>query len=101
MHDLYESNYNIYNHLRPTINRPLASVAMHPAEDFTDGSGLSAAVKVYIDNDIGGYTKLNLAEYLELPSDIATIIVEQCQAASKSKGKAMDAVEKGLKELGS
>lgn len=98
MFDVYESNYGIHNHLRRTTSdkRPLASVAMHPGEDYTEGSALADAVKIYIDNNIGEYTKMSLVDFLELTSDVASIIVEQCQAASKRKGDILSNVEKTL-----
>jgi hypothetical protein len=101
MFDLYESNYGIYNHLRPAIqkNKPLASVAMHPGEDFTEGSNLADAVKVYIENNIGDYTKLSLVDFLELTSDVASIIVDQCQEASKRKSNIAKQIEKDMNNL--
>jgi hypothetical protein len=101
MFDLYESNYGIYNHLQPAIlkNKPLASVAMHPGEDFTEGSALTDAVRVYIENNIGDYTKMSLVDFLELTSDVASIIVDQCQAASKRKSAIASQVEKDMKDL--
>lgn len=99
MYDLYESNYGLFNHLQRTIQKPLASVALHRGEDLTDSSGLAAALKVYIDNDIGGFTKLSFVEYLELPSHVLSVIVEQCQQASRAKSDTLRSVEKGLKDL--
>lgn len=99
MGDLYESNYRIFNHLQSTAHKPLASVAMHQCEDFTDNSLLQNAIRLFIENDIGSYTKMSLTDYLELPSDIAALILEQCQITAKAKGATLAQTEQQFKGL--
>lgn len=96
MRDMYESHYGIYNHLSQTIRRPLASVAMHPAEEINEGSLLENTFKVFIEAKIGEIAKISLLEYLELPTDIAKMLLEQCQAAAKRTSNLVDDVTKSL-----
>lgn len=97
MSDLYETNYGIYDHVRPTVPRPLASVAMHPAEDINEGSLLEAAIRTFIELDIGNQAKISFLEYLELPRDIALMVLEACRAKSKKTDSTISNIEKHLK----
>lgn len=94
MTDLYETNYNIYNHLHPTVQRPLASIAMHPAEDVNEGSLLQAAIGLFIEHDIGNLAKISLIEYLELPRDIALMILEECRKKAKKADSTIENIQK-------
>lgn len=92
--DLYETEYGIFNHLHPTVQRPLAGVAFHDAEEINDNSLLQDAIRKYVKSEVLNYTGLNLVEFLELPRDIVEMIVSACESHSRTKDAAIQNIEK-------
>lgn len=69
MLDRYETTYGIYDHVNNDPNRPLALVAMHPAEDSSTGSLLYESMEMFAELRITKHFGLSYTEYLELPTD--------------------------------
>lgn len=97
MYDIYESKYGIYNHLQPDPNRPLASVAMHECEDFTSKSVTEGVIRTYAKKGIMETFGLNLEQFMNLPMDIADMLVLIADEERASKNKTISEVEKSLK----
>ena len=92
LQDLYETEFNIYNHLR-SGNRPLASVAYFECEDFTDNCQLPDMATIYIDKDIGKLFNLSLVEFLELPSSVCDTMIKTSDDHRATKKHLMDDIE--------
>lgn len=100
MYDLYETVYGIFNHLHPTArNRPLASVAMFPSEDINDSGLLEVVIRRYIEKDIHSIFGLNLEEFLNLPMDIAEMLMDIAKDTRETKKQTLDEIEKNLNTL--
>lgn len=71
--EFYETLYGIHNHADRTLskNRPLASVAIHQAEDTYTYSMLRRYLFRYRHHEINKNWGLSLSEYLNLPWNIA------------------------------
>ena len=77
--DAYETGFGIYNHAQHTDNsRPLALVAMHWAEDNTTQSLLHERIEQFKDRNVYQIFGLSLTEFLDLPRDVCTKILEVC-----------------------
>lgn len=90
LQDLYETEFGIYDHLNEDKSRPLASVAMHPAEDFNGHSLLKQAIESFIDRNIKDATGLNIVRFLELPTDIVRMIGEACDSKAERAALALE-----------
>ena len=97
--EYYEFKTNIYNHVKPTFNNPLAAVSFHDAEDITNGSLLEEAVKKYVKHDIQRIFGLNLEEYLSMPLDITILLERVSSQELRNKNNALDKIESDLKNL--
>lgn len=98
LHELYETEFGIYDHIRNIERRPLASVAMFPSEDINDGSLLEESMKVYIEKKIWDLFHLNYFEFISLPRDVIEIMTTVANQEFKNKSQQLDELEKKLKE---
>lgn len=76
---MYDTHYGIYDHLmvRPPIKtRPLALVALHECEENGDTSTVNELITNYLDRDIGKFFGLSLTEFLDLPREYITKLLE-------------------------
>jgi hypothetical protein len=100
MYDLYETVYGIFNHLHPSAkNRPLASVAMFSSEDINDAGLLELVIRRYVDKDIHSIFGLNLEEFLNLPMDIAEMLMEIATTNKEVKKQTLDDIERNLNSI--
>lgn len=97
MYELYETVYNIYNHLNTEAeSRPLASVAMFPVEDINDKGLLELIIRRYVNKEIYSIYGLNLEEFLNLPMDIAEMLID---IANDEKVKKLQTMNQAANEL--
>jgi CRISPR/Cas system-associated endonuclease/helicase Cas3 len=96
MQDLYETEYEIFNHLDHTIHRPLASVALHPAEEINDDSMLEEIIRQYIKRDILKIYGLNLIDFLELPHDIVNMLFKLANVENTRNDAMISDIQKNL-----
>lgn len=76
MKEFYEHQYGIYRHLDTNKpDRPLASVAFHPAEDVIANSHMVAAYETYVDKRIQKYFGLTVHEFLNTPKDHIEVMI--------------------------
>lgn len=75
-------------------DRPLASVAMHESEDINNGSLLEEALRTYANRGIERIFKLSVLEYLDLPIDIAAMMLEIADEDSMKKSNTVDSIER-------
>ena len=98
MYDLYETKYGIFNHLDENLNklRPLASVAMHDSEDINLDCLLEQTIKTYVKRGIKDIFGLNINEFLNLPMDIAEMLIIISNEEKKNKADILSKVERDL-----
>lgn len=80
----YDSQFNIFNHFNQGIRRPLALVAMHPAEDITSNTMLESRISKFASSGVKDVLGLNLKEYMNLPTDICDML---CRVATTELSK--------------
>lgn len=89
--EAYDTTFGIFNHLRqaqieeksadPALKRPLALVALHPAEDWAGRhSQLELILRGFADNAVAEHFNISLPEFLDLPVEMA----ERLMRISKS-----------------
>lgn len=92
----YDSEYSIYDHFKQTIKRPLALVAMHPAEDPTTDTLLEAKLLGYAQSGIKDVFGLNVKEFMSLPMDICDMMHKVANNEIAKKNKATSDVLKDI-----
>jgi len=99
MYDVYETNFGIFNHFdkRVTARRPIAAVAMHPGEDFTDESRLRSCLRDFIKLQVGKHMNMSFTDFVELPSDVVYLILEECKSIQSKESAIASDVEAKLK----
>lgn len=98
MQELYETEYGIHNHLDPRTRRPLASVAMHPAEDINTGSWLENSFRAYASKGIGDIFKISVFEFMEMPLDIIEMMIRIADEEVSKKSKVVDEINDQFKK---
>lgn len=79
----YETVFGIYNHQAVDPSRPMASVAMHPAENTSEGGLLDERLQQFVDKKVSHYFGLSLKEFLDYPPDMCMKILEICAHKQK------------------
>lgn len=85
----YESTYDLHDHYDPTSGGPLDTVALHPAENYKQLSGLYRTIERYERYGIQSNFGLTLLDFLSLPRDTIDMLVD----ISKSIADRRDAIE--------
>ena len=100
--DVYESGYGIYDHSQHAVDnsRPLALVAMNWEEDASTGSQLYERIELFKERQIYQIFGLSLTEFLDLPRDICTKILESCGKKQNEEGKVVDDISRHLNNIG-
>lgn len=76
LYDMYENEAGIFNHRTREKDRPLSSIALHEPEDNTSTSRLYAMIEAYRGKGIKDLFGLNLIEFLNLPTEYCTFLME-------------------------
>lgn len=80
LYSFYETATGIFNHqdvARKKL-RPLASVALHEAEENTQTSALYEQMRVFIENDIHTLTGYTMDQFFNLPREFFYEILREC-----------------------
>ena len=97
LRDAYDTSYGIYDHSAQNPNRPMALVGMHPAENTTYHSRLYNTIRRYKTYDIKTAFGLSLVEFLELPREISSFLLnlqaESKQSENSKQQRALDELE--------
>lgn len=88
LYQAYETAFGIHDYLdeamqesvqpNPDKKRPLSSVGMHFAEDFSSTSKLYEMIRIFKDRKVFSVMGLNLTEFLDLPHDVCEYILIEC-----------------------
>lgn len=82
LREAYDVDFGIFNHLRqaqlesagmpPELKRPLASVALHPAEEWAgENTQIDVVMRGFADNEVGQIFQISFLEFLSLPVEYA------------------------------
>lgn len=98
----YETTSGIFDHLahafmddaqtNPGLKRPLAAVALHPAEDTTTVSLKRERFRQFKDAKVYATTGMSWDVFLEQPREMVEFILEECRADLVRAGKVTDGV---------
>jgi hypothetical protein len=76
--EYYDTKFGIFDHGAAT-DRPLAAVALHDAEENGPTSALYETIRLFASTNVYKYFGLNLEEFLNLPREFTTLILEVSQ----------------------
>lgn len=98
--EAYEMEYDIYNHgvQNPDNPDPLRLIGYHPKEDCYRDSLFKDWVLKYINGGIKDTFNLSITEWLSLPTDRATELMELSMEHIDRKTKTIDELEKERKK---
>ncbi len=72
----YETKFGLYDHSTKGAYNPLSSVALHDTEENGQTSGLYELIANYAAKNIGTTFHISLPEFLALPKEYVTYILE-------------------------
>ncbi len=101
MFEAYDVAFGIFDHLKqaqsdnaqtnPDLKRPLASVALHPAEAWAGpGKQLETVLKGFEANNVAATFNLSIIDFLNLPVEYAELIMRICKNSVKRKSAQVD-----------
>lgn len=104
MSDLYDTKYQIYDHLKGYRNadgqnrfqappRPLATVAFFPAEDFDNGGLMETIMRQYVEKDVWEVFHISLDEFMDRPRDVIDMMLGICEDIERTKAEALTNIE--------
>ncbi len=103
LRDLYETRFGIFNHIGTSKKRPLASVALHDAEEINENSLLYEAMHSFAKREIKDIFNISFLDFISLPMDWCAMITEIASATAGEKATAksnhLSEVERQLKEM--
>lgn len=91
-HICYQTEYGIYDHEKPSRERPLAMVAFHDKEDVLEGGPLYSHIRRFFGYRIGKLFNVSLGEFLSFPLHV----VELLYAIGQSDGTQQDRTQRGI-----
>lgn len=107
LREAYDVDFGIFNHLKqaqlesagmkPELKRPLASVALHPAEDWAGkDTQLELVMRGFADNDVGQNFHMSFVEFLALPVEYAERLMRISKTILQRKNNQTDAQRAAL-----
>jgi hypothetical protein len=99
LRDAYETTYGIHNHSHETEEHALSLVAMREAEDSASGGLLYERIRQYDEREIGKFFRLDLVQFLELPTDILTFLLEMAQKKQLQSNRTASDIEEEVRRM--
>ncbi len=100
LRDVYETTYGIYNHNQDKDEDVLSLVTLRDAEDVGPGYGLLyERLRQYDEREILKYFGYNPTQFLDLPTDMVTYLLEMAARKQASNHKVAVDVEEDMKQL--
>lgn len=114
LYQAYETAYGIHDYIKqardetvmtdPAMKRPLSSVAMHFAEDFTSTSKYREMARLFAQKNVHAVFGLSWEEFLDLTpdkcEDILLICTETARVTSKETTDTMEALKRAASGIG-
>jgi hypothetical protein len=95
LHQAYETSTGIHDYIAqeiqermvgdPSLKRPLSTVALHYAEDYSTNSHLLNICTIFAESKVTLHYGYNLTEFLELPHELCTHILKDCHSRQKNE----------------
>jgi phosphoserine aminotransferase len=98
LYDVYETRHGIFNHHGASKSRPLASVAFHNSENFTEQSVLQDAIEEYAFENYREVWGLSLSEFLALPHYQVKMLRDTMPRIAERKRKALAEAEEAVNQ---
>lgn len=95
MYDMYEYHFGIFNHA-DAKDRPLASVAFHEAENYTERTVYYDALLEFAEGGFYEIWGLNVQEFLNLPTYVTKMMKEVTREVLQRKSKVVDEVRANM-----
>lgn len=86
--EYYDTKFGVFNHGTAT-DRPLAAVALHDCEENGPTSALHETVRLFASTNVYKHFGLNLTEFLALPREYTTLILEVSQEKTIKESKVL------------
>lgn len=86
--EYYDTKFGIFDH-GEAAERPLAAVALHDAEENGPTSALYETIRLFASTNVYKYFGLNLDEFLAMPREFTTLILEVAQEKTIKDSKVM------------
>jgi hypothetical protein len=99
MRDVYETTYGIHNHSHETEDDALSLVAMREVEDSTAGGLIYERFRQFDERDVGKIFKINVLQFLELPTDLVTFMLEYCMKKQAQQARIVNDVEQEVAKM--
>lgn len=107
LREAYDVDFGIFNHLKqaqvesrlskPDGKRPLASVALHPAEDWAGkDTQLDMVLRGFADNEVGQIFQISFLEFLQLPVEYTERMMRVSKAILQRKSNQTEAQRQAL-----
>jgi hypothetical protein len=93
---LYETKFGIYDHFSQYKKRPLAIVALHPCENINQNGLLEQIIRAYSKRGIKDVFGLNIQEFLDLPMDIAEMLMKVADEHRAANQQTLSEIEKEM-----
>lgn len=95
----YETDFKVFDHVIHRKTRPLASVALHDAEENSQNSALLNVIKRFSDSNIAEYFNMSLTDFLGLPREYTNWLFLIAQERVKRSIRNIDKTAKDLDEM--
>lgn len=94
LYKYYETSHGLFDHRdRAKLKtRPLASVALHEAEENTLTSALYESIDIFIDNNVATRTGMSMQEFFQLPREIFNKTLMACRDKQVKDNREVDKV---------
>lgn len=86
--EYYDVKFGVFDHGTAT-DRPLAAVALHDCEENGPTSAMHETVRLFASTNVYKHFGLNLTEFLALPREFTTLILEVSQEKTLKENKIM------------
>lgn len=91
--DMYDQKYGIFDHANKTKERPLASVALHPSEEFINNSAIRDHIRLFAKKKIYETWGISHIELMNMPREIANHYYAIADEEMTIKSEVADNVE--------
>jgi len=92
----YDETFGIADYGYDDPSRPFALVGMHPKEEYIKSSRLERLIKAFRKHNVHKYYGIGLQEFLNNPTHINQIILEDCRECEDAASKTADGVMREL-----
>jgi hypothetical protein len=99
LRDCYETTYGIHNHASDSADQALALVALREVEDSASGGLLYERIRQHRDRQVLKYFGLNLIQFLELPTDLVTFVLELSLQSQQSDKRTQEDVASEIQHM--